>query len=192
MMSELDLSTYIASDKYLQKSYYEWLCDMININNSYYSYYILTKELAKKTFYSLVDNDDNRETDGKNLRKEFLSSENILDTGALDGPCSVLEMLIGLSMRMEKELYKLDGDTSFVKYYWILIQNLGLYDLNDENYVEKNGDIIFEMSMDKFLNRKYKKNGKGGLFPLKKSNKDQRTVEIWYQMQEYLKENFKI
>jgi len=38
--------------------------------------------------------------------------------------------------------------------------------------------------------RRYSKTGKGGLFPLKHPKKDQTEVEIWYQMQQYVMENF--
>jgi hypothetical protein len=40
------------------------------------------------------------------------------------------------------------------------------------------------------VERTYQKNGKGGLFPLKQPAKDQRRVEIWYQMAAYLNENY--
>jgi hypothetical protein len=34
--------------------------------------------------------------------------------------------------------------------------------------------------------RTYDRRGHGGLFPLQRSNRDQRRVEIWYQLSEYL------
>ena len=42
------------------------------------------------------------------------------------------------------------------------------------------------------LAREYSDNGHGGLFPLKNPKKDQRKVEIWYQMTEYINENYPI
>ncbi len=186
-MSELDV--YIASDAKIKYEYFKWLCDLVHISGPD-SYLILGKELFKTSFYSLVNNDNNREADGKRLRKDFLDEENYLDSGALDGPCSVLEMLIALSIRIEKELYKLDEDNKCIEYFWMLISNLGLDQLDDEHYVEKNGDLIFNHVMDIFLNRKYNRKGLGGLFPLKNTKNDQRKIEIWYQMQEYLNENF--
>ena len=33
-------------------------------------------------------------------------------------------------------------------------------------------------------------NGTGGLFPLKRPRVNQRRVEVWYQMSEYLMENY--
>jgi hypothetical protein len=45
--------------------------------------------------------------------------------------------------------------------------------------------------IDRFLSRKYDYNGVGGIFPLRKgASEDQRNVEIWYQMQSYLMENY--
>ena len=51
----------------------------------------------------------------------------------------------------------------------------------DRDYVE---DIV-----QKFLDRKYSRNGDGGLFTVNRSRYDLRSVEIWYQMCWYLDEN---
>ena len=40
------------------------------------------------------------------------------------------------------------------------------------------------------VERRYKRSGEGGLFPLKNAAKDQRKVEIWYQLSSYLLENY--
>ena len=50
----------------------------------------------------------------------------------------------------------------------------------DEKTIEKHLDI--------FMNRKYRRNGAGGLFTLKFPPRDMRMVEIWYQMCWYLDE----
>jgi hypothetical protein len=44
--------------------------------------------------------------------------------------------------------------------------------------------------LEKVINRTYHSSGKGGLFPLKHAEKDQTEVELWYQMNTYLVENY--
>ena len=50
--------------------------------------------------------------------------------------------------------------------------------------------MYFEMDeiLNIWLERRYDEDGKGNIFPLKDPIKDQKTVEIWYQMQSYLLE----
>jgi hypothetical protein len=38
----------------------------------------------------------------------------------------------------------------------------------------------------KIMDRRYERNGQGGLFPLRKPAMDQRDVEIWYQANAYM------
>jgi len=65
------------------------------------------------------------------------------------------------------------------------MENLDLKKYNDDRPipVKKVDDIL-----DRVIHRKYKANGEGGFFPLKETNNDQRDVELWYQMSEYVLE----
>ena len=40
--------------------------------------------------------------------------------------------------------------------------------------------------INRFLNREYESNGKGGLFTINNCDEDLRNVEIWYQLCWYL------
>jgi hypothetical protein len=42
--------------------------------------------------------------------------------------------------------------------------------------------------LDRFLDRDYEPDGRGGLFRVKHTDEDLRFVEIWYQMNWYLDE----
>lgn len=175
--------------------YFKWLCDLVGFDNNYS---ILARALHRKDFYSLVDNDNNRAEDGKNIRDLFIRtkevdleySEDELEY-ALGGPCSVLEMLIALSFRMEDTLYECDSTNKSNEYFWQMLRNLGVDTFTNEEFTEEEVYIVDEILND-FLERKYKRDGNGGLFPLKNSTKDQRKVEIWYQMMSYLTENYTI
>lgn len=76
-------------------------------------------------------------------------------------------------------------------YFWQMVKNLGLYQYDDASY----GSILdagekVRMILNIFLNREYRYSGEGGLFPLADPDRDQRDVEIWYQMNAYLQENY--
>ena len=59
----------------------------------------LLRELGVIEFYALIPNDDNRASDGLQLRDNYIDEGGA--TRALpSGSCSVLEMLIGLSQRL--------------------------------------------------------------------------------------------
>lgn len=110
-----------------------------------------------------------------------------------DTPCSVLEILVSVANRMEDILYEPENGNRALKWLWTLIRNLGLETFTDGAYKANPGsfDQAVDEILEKFINRTYDRRGKGGLFPLKKPRSDQREVEIWYQMQEYLDENFR-
>lgn len=141
-------------------------------------YHLLINELYSREFVPIIKRDDNRAVDGIYLRDELGFED---DT---DKPCSVLEMLIALSGRF-------DGNSGFdpdevYENFWILIRNIGLDQYDDVNY---SGNEVWSI-LYIFENRTYSFNGKGGLFPLKRPRTDQRGIEIWDQMQEWLIENY--
>lgn len=149
------------------------------------NYFNMLNILHNMDFYSLIPNDDNRGEDGKQIRDEFHLSVNIRN-------CTVLEMLIGLSIRLEFETAQSQWEKTVAEWFWILIDNLGLTIFDDDMYksMKPRGEI--EEIVQRLLDRKYEKNGNGGLFPLKYPKKDQRKVEIWYQMSAYVLENYPI
>ena len=62
------------------------------------------------------------------------------------------------------------------------LKNLRLDSMYDEHFdIEYVDGVIL-----KFLNRRYERNGEGGLFTVKRRDLDMRNIEIWYQMCWYL------
>lgn len=153
----------------------------------------LLRRLHEIDFYSLVPNDDNRGEDGIVLRDTYLDhNRGGFNPEMNDKPCSVLEMLIGLSYRLEFETAQSRWEKTPKTWFWILIENLGLdfrscRHISRAAYAEKIDEVVHNL-----LERHYKGNGEGGLFPLKHPKKDQRRVEIWYQMSAYIIENYPI
>ena len=97
-------------------------------------------------------------------------------------------MLIYLAKRCEFELYNGEITVCFRDIFWELISNLGLEKYSKRGW--KGTNVYFEIDeiLNIWLERRYDEDGKGNIFPLKDPIKDQKTVEIWYQMQSYLLE----
>lgn len=194
-----------------QTLYFNWLCTIVHIDNYLnMSWYILAKLLHNIEYYWVVSNDDNRATDGVKLRQKWLNlikdeADNLGVEGptfpldSLCGPCTLLEMLVGLSIRIESDIMQNEsfGDRTAI-WFWKMIHNILCYDnskktlimFSDNEISTKEGDEIKE-KFTKMMDRDYLYNGSGGLFPLNNNlNQDQKTVEVWYQAQEWLKENY--
>ena len=174
----------------IRNEYFEWLCDIITVNQRHDSYFILAKILHEKKFYWSVPNDDDRAMDGEKLREEFVSETRCAVYEALNRPCTVLEMLIGVSRRIEDIMYNCERGDRTDRWFWEIMGNIGLDKYTDSRYAEVYGRERIDILIENWLDRKYKRNGEGGLFPLKRTKKDQRKVELWYQMSAYLIENY--
>lgn len=175
----------------LKHDYFEWLCDLINVNTDTTSYWLLARDLFSKEFYSLVKHDENRGFDGLDLREEYCLIYNEYEEDVCDSECTILEMLIALARRMNDEMYNPESGKNYTsRYFWEMINNLGLSLYSDDVYVELDGSFNCDNILTSFLDREYNQYGEGGLFPLNHPKEDQRKVEIWYQMQEYLKERY--
>ena len=72
--------------------------------------------------------------------------------------------------------------------FWEMIDNLGLIGYDDASYADVRNRIRVSDILNNLIRRRYHRNGRGGLFPLKRPSCDQRKVEIWYQMNAYLME----
>lgn len=139
--------------------------------------------MFRKEFVWFVPNDDNRAEDGRYLRCEFIEDQGLeeadVDPDWLGMGCSFLEMLVGLSRRLS-----FLGDGEARDWFWHLVNNLGLR-YNDRRRFP---DEVVEEVLDNVIWRTYEPNGDGGLFPLRRPDRDQRDVELWYQLNAYLLE----
>lgn len=174
----------------IKDAYFNWICDMVldDCFSDNVSYIRLLTRLDETEFTYIVPRDRNRAADGVDLRYRFalrhekeLSIDYVLDE--LDGPCSVLEMMVALAIRCEENIMDnaLYGDRT-VQWFWQMISSLGLSDMTDAMYDQEKVDYILK----RFLNRRYSSNGKGGLFTIRNCDKDLRKVEIWFQLCWYL------
>lgn len=173
-----------------EKSYFTWLCSLVGTENEGKTYYTMLGELYKNNFSVLktVPRDENRAKEGIHLRSEYENdTENICEK---TGPCSILEMIIGISKRMNEQLMAYDTENDNTDYYfWEIIRNLRLLQFDDVKFADQNYDceVMIAEICNKICNRTYDEDGFGGMFPLfNKAKEDQRKLEIWFQMQEYI------
>lgn len=166
----------------IEEVYFNWLYSKVasvDVPTPSLTYYTLLRDLHSTEFVWLVPGDDNRAEDGLDVRKEFLTQAYLAqDPPWLSIPCSVLEMMLAFSRRAEFQT-----ELSSREWFWIFMNNLQLDGCNDAQ--EDITEFVSEI-MDQLLWRTYRRNGDGGMFPLNKTEHDQRKIEIWYQFCEYL------
>ena len=171
-------------------AYFEWLYNLVCKDRFApdISFRKLLKHLNSTEFVYRIKNDRNRAADGVQLRHRFAVTEGreysermILRN--LAGTCSVLEMMVALSIRCEETIMNDPeyGDRTG-QWFWGMVVNLGLGSMTDDKYDKDYVDHV----LYRFLSRKYEADGNGGLFTVKYCDKDLRKVEIWYQLCWYL------
>ena len=168
----------------LDELYFRWLYAQVANPRSRLKtrcYWDLLRVQFSTEYIWLIANDDNRVEDGRALREEFLNGEEP-DPLWYHLPCSFLEMAIALSRRLEFEADRWNAR----EWYWHLMENLELNECTDAT--DTPPEIIIH-KINKVIWRTYDRTGRGGLFPVVTYRRDQRTVEVWYQMQNYLLEN---
>lgn len=173
--------------EFLDEQYLNWLYSQVGSvksRNKARNHWNLLRQMYRTEFIWLIPNDDNRVADGKDLRYEFLAECGVdeVDPDWLDLGCSFLEMLIGLSRRLS---FETEGEPRI--WFWHLIETLDLEQYNDA-YYDKMAERKIDAAMNNVIWRTYSPSGKGGLFPLNHPDRDQREVEIWYQLSAYLME----
>jgi hypothetical protein len=173
------------SDTPLDEQYLTWLYARIgdvSEKRPSKTYWSLLRLLYCREFVWLIPNDDNRVEDGRDLRYEFLDEAGLsgdVDPNWMGLGCSVLELIFGVAKRL---VFEADGD--FQHWVWELLTNLGLSGYTDRGFNERQVEDI----VDRFIWRTYEPDGRGGLFPMPGVDEDQRNVEIFYQLCQYILE----
>ena len=166
--------------------YFEWLYAMVceHRYSKEISFRKLLMRLHDTEFRYSIPNDQNRAENGVYLRWRFACDCGMREVpDVLDGPCSVLEMMVALAIQCEETIM---DDPSFGnrlgQWFWGMIANLGLGAMTDERF---NRNYVDE-TIDRFLDREYEPDGKGGLFTVRDCHRDMRDVEIFWQLCYYL------
>lgn len=178
----------------LNKLYFKWMCDLVEDENHPGTQYYqkLLYRLHEIEFTYIIEMDGNRAADGIELRYRFGFengySRELIEEYLDYKPCSVLEMMVALAFRCEEQIMddpEMGNRTG--QWFWTMIVNLGLSSMDDSEF----DDHYVEEVISRFLNRRYRMNGKGGLFILNHCQRDLRRIEIWYQLMWYLDEFLK-
>ena len=194
------LRTYVSGYKpekdireVTQESYFKYLVDLVMPHTSrelaelHASYTILFRVMHKTDFYWTMERDANRVEDAYTLREAFLQqlalSHMTRNELGMDGPVSFFEMLIALCQRVEKDITY--DQYSARDLFWSIIANLGFTWFYDGNISDEEVNYA-KVAMATVMDRSYGRDGKGGMFPLKSSARDQTKVEIWYQANAWL------
>jgi len=165
------------------EDYMYWLTDKVDFDIGKYSR--LAEQLHNSPFEWPLDRDVNRGHDGLSLRDEYLSDSGLNGSFSNTNPM-VLEVLVAFAIRINNEYIGDPGDEHPEIIFWEMLCNLHLDRCDDRHF---NGDYVYEI-LGKWINREFDYNGNGSIFPLKHTKRDQRRLEMWSQMQEYLSENY--
>ena len=154
--------------------YFEWLFEFVCGERfaKEISFRKLMVYLHSREFTYSLNMDSNRAQDGIDLRERYYGDSTI------KGPCSVLEMMVALSIRCEEIMDNPDYGNRTTQWFWDMVINMGLGAMYDSRFDKK----YVENRVDKMLNREYEPNGKGGLFYVRGCTDDIRKLEIWSQM----------
>lgn len=169
----------------LDDLYLHWLYSQVEahvkIRRSGRTYWGLLTQMHTTPFVYTISNDANRASDGLELRREWvLQSDESPHPDWMTLDCSFLEMLIALARRAAFQ-----SELSVPYWFWHFMMNLGF-----DGFVDTLGSpstyAFVEGRINEIMYRNYDEYNNGGLFPLRIANDDQRKVEIWYQLCEYL------
>lgn len=170
--------------------YFQWLLEKVEmIKRPIEEQYIhLFHVLDSVDFYSDHPMDINRIEDALSLRDEY---DYISGNGRyLGGGASVLEVMIALSMKFHAILYDAEVDDQASDRFWELLDNTGLMLCVDDEYgVGWDEGYVCDI-ITIILNKEYDRYGSGSFFPVRRSRKDHRKLELWYQMHDYIDEKY--
>ena len=163
----------------IKEEYFRWITRFIkdDCHPRILDYEDLLRRLFNTEFIYCVDFDSNRAVDGTDLRRKFIRSKGFpenYEQEFLDGPCSVLEMMVALAIRCERTIMddpKIGDRTG--QWFWTMINTLGLGAMSNDHFNLNRCDLV----LDRFLNREYKRNGEGGLFKVSRCRDDFRKID---------------
>lgn len=180
-----------------EEQYYKWLIDKVcyDVYDSYDGIYSWLLQRLYEIPYSYTNAlDENRAHDGVSLRHRYCYENDIRDSNLgmfLYSDCSVLEMMIALAIRCEETIMSDPdyGDRTGL-WFWSMISNIGLDSQTDDEFSQ----TFVDEKIDILLKAEYERDGWGGLFYVRNSPVDLRSMDIWYQMNYYLNSlyNFKL
>lgn len=169
-------------EKNIEIEYFNWLYYISCGDSNQYNK--LCYFLHGVEFIPIIVMDENRAGDGLKLRRDFIIDNHYPESyiSYFKSPCSIFEMIVALAIKQEQLMD--DPRYGDRTYTWMteMFRSLGLAGMFDDRF-----DVEYcEKVIERFLNREYEPDGKGGLFTIKGCTQDLRDVEIWHQMCWYI------
>lgn len=156
----------------------------------------LFKLLQNIEFTWLIERDENRAGDGMELRDDYnvphdiVFGERDIQIYFMEHPCSVLEMLIALAIRVDEEYLGDPADPHPEDFFWEMIKNLDLDCFTNKALQKSSKADVIQTIIRVWMDRCFAKNGLGSPFPVYNDDRDQRNLEIWDQMNSYINEKY--
>ena len=158
--------------------YFEWLYYMAVYDEDMRRYKKLLGMLHDMEYRYFVEYDENRASDGENLRWYYVDDGGEPDILKWKEPCTVLEMMLSVALHM----MNISGEMDTRYWFWRMLDNLDLAWMTDSSY---DGDYIYG-KISLFLDRDYEPDGNGNIIHIPGCKEDLRKVEIWCQICWYL------
>lgn len=167
--------------------YIHWLTDKVGGDNGCL---FLMLKLFDTQFYAYDEEDTNRVSDALSYRDVYIynfGQEEDMEW-ARTAPCSLLEILISLAIKLEDDImYVPSGGSCAAKWFWMFLENLGLDDLSDA-YWSADAEEAVSYSAERFMSREYDSDGSGGnIFVIQEEHcdLDMRKLHLWQQAWEF-------
>ena len=166
--------------------YFEWLVNTVDIGEHEDMLPVLSY-LFKKDYIWYKDLDGTQAMNGVALRKKYANEFcPEIDGDFKSKPCSVLEILVALSLAVEDDICGEPGEEDPGRWFWEWLENLGI----DERCTGKGySKDYLDQCIDDWLEGDITKNGKRSPFPVKRKGVDIRKKTLWMQCMAYVNEH---
>lgn len=172
----------------LEKLYFNWLLDAVTSKEEQQIYSLVFMELYSVEFTSYNEFDDNLVENARGMREDFYNfsktANKLIDIyGEIDFATNILEIMVYLATRIEDTIMSNPdyGDRTGL-WFWYMMESLDIIQYDNRRYDESEVD----QKLDNFIERRYEKNGFGGLFTVEKSRFDARKTNIWQQAMDFV------
>lgn len=173
-----------------RSDYLEWMCQLVSDKTfKSINYSRLLNHLNRVEFVYCMPLDGNRAADGVDIRYRYEdecgeAADPVMVAFFGEYSCSVMEMMVALALRCEENIMSNQefGDRTGL-WFWSMISSLGLANMADRTFDE----CYVNEVLSKWMNRDHAPTGEGSLFAIPNSDYDLRTIEIWGQLNWYLK-----
>lgn len=163
-------------------TYDEWVLQESGmLDDAHVKYSMLYFQLLETPFEVKHPMDQNRVKGGLNIRTQYVHATGIFEDMIRNGPCTVLEMMLGLAGHMV--LFREKTESYWI---WEMIDNLGLSLYSNDNY----DPLAVHCILYRWMSREFEPDGKGSPFPIDIPTHDMRKEEVWVQMNAYLTEKY--